>query len=182
MQDDSTMGAFLCTWCFGKDGTLAAMEGDDKGQTNGKTHGKFNITAGPSGWAWGGSWLAVSPKCNTGKIAHDFVEFFTVNPETMKKYALYSGDFVNSPSAMKAIVDEKSNSNIYLGGQDQFSVLYEAASTINMDNITAYDSVLKSTFSNNVNKYVKGEFKSVDEMLDGFKKDVKANVADLVVE
>ena len=182
MQDDSTMGAFLCTWCFGKDGTLSQMEGNSEGKLDGPTAGKFNITAGPSGWAWGGSWLAVSPKCNTGTAAHDFVEFFTINPDTMKTYALYSGDFVNSPSAMKAIVDEKSNKNDYLGGQDQFSVLYEAASTIDMSNVTAYDSVLKSAFNNAVTKYVNGDYKDADEMIKGFKEDVKANVGDLTVE
>ncbi len=188
MQDDSTMGAFLCTWCFGKNGTLNAMEGnsntpDDATEwvTDGKTGGKFNVCAGPSSWAWGGSWLAVSPKCNFGSAAHDFVEFFTVNPETMKEYALYASEFVNSPSVMKSIVDDGTNKNAYLGGQDQFSVLYESAAAIDMSNVTAYDSVLKSSFNNAVQKYVTGAYADYDAMIKGFKENVKENVTDLVV-
>ncbi|MBQ8923012.1 MAG: hypothetical protein IJ060_13480 [Oscillospiraceae bacterium] len=188
VQNGETMGIFQCTWCFGKNGTLSSLEGNTKTEddaTEWTVDGPFGsnwaFTQGPSGWAWGGSWLALSPKANSGEIAHDFVEFFTINAETMRKYAEYSGDFVNSPAAMKAIVDAGTNKNAYIGGQDQYGIFYEAAANIKMDNVTRYDSVLKKYFSDNISKYVQGAYSSTDEAIDGFKKDVKANVPDLAV-
>ena len=157
-----TMGYFFCTWCLGANAQLEKSKGDYT----------WNITAGPSSYAWGGSWLAVSPECDNGQLAHDFVEMFTVNPETMKEYALFKGEFVNNPTVMKEIVDEGSNKNDLLGGQDQFAVLYEAASKIDMDGkITAYDAQIKDAFNNSVDKLVKGEFADVDTMINEFKKE-----------
>ena len=165
-QDDSTMGYFFCTWCLGKGSMLSNAEGGE----NGATFGKYNITAGPSGWAWGGSWLALSPKCDNGQIAHDFINYFTVDENTAKDYALFKSEFVNNPNAMKAIVDEGSNKNDLLGGQDQFSVLYEAASTIDMDGkITAFDSQIKDAFNQAVSKYAKGDIATYDDMITEFK-------------
>ncbi|MCR4644546.1 MAG: ABC transporter substrate-binding protein [Oscillospiraceae bacterium] len=188
VQNGETMGIFQCTWCFGRNGVLNGLEGNGETPDGAETwtvDGPFGsnwaLTQGPSGWAWGGSWLALSPKANSGKIAHDFVEYFTINAETMRKYAEFSGDFVNSPSAMKAIVDAGTNKNAYLGGQDQFAILYDAAANVKMDNITRYDSVLKDYFNQNISKYVEGTFSSSDEAIEGFKKDVKANVPDLAV-
>ena len=177
-QDDSTMGYFFCTWCLGKGSMLSNAEGGE----GGKTFGKYNITAGPSGWAWGGSWLALSPKCDNGQIAHDFVKYFTVDENTAKDYALFKSEFVNNPNAMKAIVDEGSNKNDLLGGQDQFSVLYEAAGNIDMDGkITAFDSQIKDAFNGAITKYVKGEVASYDDMITEFKKEA-AKIEGLTVE
>ena len=177
-QDDSTMGYFFCTWCLGSGSMLSNAEGGE----GGKTFGKYNITAGPSGWAWGGSWLALSPKCDNGEIAHDFVKYFTVDESTAKDYALFKSEFVNNPKAMKAIVDEGSNKNDLLGGQDQFSVLYEAASKIDMDGkITAYDSQIKDAFNTVVSKYAKGEIASYDDMITEFKKEA-AKIEGITVE
>ena len=189
MQDDSTMGAFLCTWCFGKNGTLNGMEGnsdtpDDATEwvIDGPTGGKFNITEGPEGWAWGGTWLALSTKCNTKKSAHDFVEFFTVNPDTMKKYALYASEFVNNKETMKSIIDEGTNKNAYLGGQDQFAVLFNQADKIDMSYVTEYDSVIKGKFNDAAGKYAKGEFTDADAAIADFKAEVKDALPNITVE
>ena len=170
---NATLGYFFCTWCLGKGSMLSNAEGGETGPT----YGLYNIVSGPTDWAWGGSWLALAKNANSGKIAHDFVEFFTMNADTMQKYAEYSGDFLNSPKAMKAIVDAGTNKNAYIGGQDQFGIFYEAAANIKMDNITKYDSALKKYFSDNVSKYVQGNFADVDAMIEGFKTDVYGNVA-----
>ena len=174
-QDDSTMGYFFCTWCLGKGSMLNNAEGglnEDDTPANPDIYGKYNITAGPSGWAWGGSWLALSPKADNGTIAHDFVKYFTVDETTMKDYALFKGEFVNNPTVMKAIVDEGSNKNALLGGQDQFSVLFEAAGNIDMDGkITAFDSQIKDAFNTVTKKYATGEIASYDDMVTEFKKE-----------
>ena len=177
-QDDSTLGYFFCTWCLGEGSMLSNAEGGE----GGATYGKYAITAGPSDWAWGGSWLAVSPNCDNGQMAHDFVKHFTVDEDTMADYALFKGEFVNNPTVMEKIVNDKSNSNKLLGGQDQFSVLFESAKGINMDGkITAYDAQIKSAFNDAVTKYAKGDYASYDDMIAAFKKEA-AKIEGLTVE
>lgn len=185
-QDGKTMGYFFCTWCLGAGSMLSNASGglnDDGTPVNPDVYGKWNICTGPSSYAWGGSWLAVSPKCNTGTLAHDFVEYFTVNEESMEEYALFKSEFVNNPTVMKKIVDDGANKNPLLGGEDQFAVLYEAAGLIDMDGkITKYDSVIKGDFNDAVNKYVNGDYADVDTMITEFKKSVAADVEGIEVE
>ena len=190
-QDDSTLGAFLCTWCFGVNGTLSSMEGNTasadgtsiaNATVDGPTGGKYNVTAGPSGWAWGGTWFGLSPKCDNKDIAKDFVSYFTIDEESIEKYALYKGEFVNNPKVMEKIVNDKSNTNALLGGQDQFSILYSAASTIDMGTITAYDSQIKDAFNSAVSEYVKSDSQTYDEMIANFKEKVSTSVEDITVE
>ena len=110
------------------------------------------------------------------------MKYFTVDESTAKDYALFKSEFVNNPNAMKAIVDEGSNKNDLLGGQDQFSVLYEAAGNIDMDGkITAFDSQIKDAFNGAITKYVKGEVASYDDMITEFKKEA-AKIEGLTVE
>lgn len=193
--DGKTLGYFFCTWCLGKGGQLETVSGgmDDNDTPDDTTddvpanealYGKYDICAGPSFWAWGGSWLAVSPKCNTGSAAHDFVNYFTVDETSMEEYALFKGEFVNNPTVMKKIVDDGSNKNELLGGNDQFAVLYESAAKIDMDGkITAYDAQIKDAFNNAISSYVKGEvgYGSYDEMINQFKMKA-AEIEGLVVE
>ena len=167
------MGYFFCTWCLGAGSMLSNAEGgvnEDGTPKNEKLYGKYNICAGPSSYAWGGSWLAVSPKCDNGTLAHDFIKFFTVDEASMEKYALKKSEFVNNPTVMKKIVDDKSNKNPLLNGEDQFAVLYESADKIDLDGkITRFDSQIKNNFNDAVNKYCKGDLKDVDAVIDAFK-------------
>ncbi len=194
-SDGKTLGYFFCTWCLGKGGQLETVSGgmDDMGTPddssddtpkNPDLYGKYDICAGPSFWAWGGSWLAVSPKCDNGTAAYDFVKYFTVDEATMEEYALFKGEFVNNPTVMKKIVDDKSNKNDMLGGNDQFAVLYDSASKIDMDGkITAYDAQIKDAFNQSITSYVKGDegFASYDDMINEFKKKA-AEIEGVVVE
>jgi hypothetical protein len=137
--DGSTLGYFYSTWCLGE-GAQLEQNSDQATQT-------WNIVVGPQEFFWGGSWLCVSPNCNTANEAANFVKYFTSNADTMEKYALFSGDFVNNKKAMDKIVADGSNSNPRLGGQDQFAVLSDVAAGIKMsDSISKYDQSLKDTF------------------------------------
>ena len=172
-QDDSTMGYFYSTWCLtnGEGGQLYQAEGGPSGAT----YGKYNICVGPTNFFWGGSWLVPSTKCNNKTMAKEFVEFFTTNKDTMQKYAESSGDFVNNKPAMQAIVDAGTNKNDLLGGQDQFSVLIDAAAGIKMEGlITPYDATIKANFIDSVNNYISGNYDSADATIEGFQDAVAA--------
>lgn len=173
-QDDTTFGYFFSTWCLtnAEGGQLYQAEGG----VDGPTYGKYNICVGPSNYFWGGSWLVPSTKCNNKTIAADFVKYFTVDATSMQRYAEASGDFVNSKTAMQAIVDAGTNKNDLLGGQDQFSVLIDAASGINMEGlITPDDADIKKLFNDTVNEYVGGSYDSTDATLEAFQDKVAAS-------
>lgn len=187
-QDGTTMGYFFSTWCMtNSDGSqLWQAEGvtkDDDGNLSGPTFGKYNICQGPTGYFWGGTWLAASTKCDTKDLATEFVKFFTTDADTMQKYAEFTGDFTNNKVAMQAIIDAGTNKNDLLGGQDQFAVLAVGANNIKMDGlITEYDSKIKSCLNTAVQDYIAGTYATKEEAVDAFKKSVVATFPDIVVE
>ena len=187
-QDGTTMGYFFSTWCMtNSDGSqLWQAEGvtkDDDGNLSGPTFGKYNICQGPTGYFWGGTWLAASTKCDTKDLATEFVKFFTTDADTMHKYAEFTGDFTNNKVAMQAIIDAGTNKNDLLGGQDQFAVLADGANNIKMDGlITEYDSKIKSCLNTAVQDYIAGTYATKEEAVDAFKKSVVATFPDIVVE
>lgn len=168
-MNSRTLGYFYATWCLG-DGAMLEM--------NGGSDGNWRVVPGPQEFYWGGSWLCVSPNCNTASEASRFVRTFTTDANAMEEYALYSGDFVNNKVAMNKIIADGSNENALLGGQDQFAVLADVADNIKMsDNITKYDQNLKDTFI----LYLKNNIKSktTDEIINGFLTQALANNPDL---
>ncbi|MBR1898165.1 MAG: carbohydrate ABC transporter substrate-binding protein [Oscillospiraceae bacterium] len=166
-----TLGYFYSTWCLGEGAQL---------EQNGGNAGNWRIVLGPQTFFWGGSWLCVSPNCNTADQAADFIRQFTVNADTMEEYALYSGDFVNNKVAMDKIVADGSNSNALLGGQDQFAVLADVAAGIKMsDSISKYDQSLKDTFLTTLKDNID---KDTDAILDAFTTQALADNPDLSAE
>jgi hypothetical protein len=163
-----TLGYFYSTWCLGVGAQL---------EQNGGTAGNWNIVVGPQEYFWGGSWLCVSPNCDNATMAADFIRTFTANAETMEEYALASGDFVNSKTAMNNIVAAGSNSNALLGGQDQFAVLADVAAGIDMSaTISKYDQSLKDTYLPALRENID---KSVDDVIAAYVSDALAANPDL---
>lgn len=179
-QTDDTMGYFVSTWGFGDSILLAAAGGD-----GGATFGKWAVTEGPTAFFWGGTWMCVSPNTDNADMVASFIEYFTVNEETMKKYALEKegGEYVNNINVMQTIVDEGSNSNANLGGQDQFAVVHENAKAIDLKGlITPYDAAIKTAFLDAVNAYCNGETADEAACIDDFKGRVATSVTDIAVE
>ena len=165
------LGYFYSTWCLGEGAQL---------EQNGGNAGNWRIVLGPQTFFWGGSWLCVSPNCNTATEASKFVKYFTSDAASMEKYALYSGDFVNNKVAMEKIVADGSNSNALLGGQDQFSVLVDVASGIKMsDSISKYDQNLKDSFLNVLKENINED---TDTILSKFTAQATADNPDLSAE
>lgn len=177
-QTDDTMGYFVSTWGFGVSILETAAGGE-----GGATYGKWNVCQGPTPYFWGGTWACVSPKTDNADLVASFMHYFTVDEASMKEYALAKPDYVNNMNAMQAIVDEGTNSNPLLGGQDQFSVLHAAAQNINLNGlITPYDAAIKTAFLDAVNAYCAGETADAAACLDDFKNRVAESVTDITVE
>jgi hypothetical protein len=176
---DGTFGFFFPSWAIAKGGQLESAEGGE----GGSTYGKYSICAGPAGWYWGGSWLCVSPNCNSATAAAQFLYDTTINAETMKSYALEHGDFVNNKPAMEEIISEGSNKNPLLGDADQFAALADSAAAIKLDGIAGmYDGTINDAFVNAVDAYCKGDLADEQATLDKFLDDVAAALPDVTVE
>jgi len=171
-KDKKALGYFFSTWCLGEGAQL---------EQNCGNAGNWALVNGPQEYFWGGSWLCVSPNCNTATEAANFVRTFTCNADTMEEYALYSGDFANNKVAMDKIVADASNSNPLLGGQDQFAVLADVAAGIKMsDSITKYDQSLKDAFLNALLTAMKSDPSTdADTIISNFTNDAIASNSDL---
>ncbi len=177
-QTDDTMGYFVSTWGFGESILLSAAGGE-----GGATYGKWNVCQGPTPYFWGGTWICVSPKTDNADMAANFINYFTIDETSMEKYALGKPEYVNNMNVMQKIVDEGSNSNPLLGGQDQFAVLHEAAKAINLNGlITPYDASIKQAFLDAVNAYCAGETADTAACINDFKDRVAESVTDITVE
>lgn len=167
-KDGKTLGYFFSTWCLGEGAQLDTCCG---------TEGNWRIIQGPQEYFWGGSWLCVSPNCNTATEAANFIRTFTCNADTMEEYALYSGDFANNKVAMNKIIADGSNSNSSLGGQDQFAILADVADGIKMsDSISKYDQNLKDTFLTILRENISED---TDAIVEKFKAQALADNTDL---
>ncbi|MCM1525532.1 MAG: hypothetical protein NC120_13875 [Ruminococcus sp.] len=179
VQDGTALGDFVPTW------GLTASSGSILSNFAGGAESADNlaICQGPADWNWGGTYYGVSTRCNTKATAKLWIETFCNNQETMKEYALQVGDFVNSKNVMKSIIDEKSNSNPLLGGQDQFAILYDVADGIDYEGkVSRYDSECKQAFNDSVSKLLKGEVADKQAAIDDCKMSVAAACVDVVVE
>lgn len=177
-QTDDTMGYFISTWGFGDAILLSAAGGE-----GGTTYGKWNVCNGPTPFFWGGTWMCASPKTDNADMVASFVNYFTVDETSMEAYALSKPEYVNNMNVMQKIVDEGTNSNALLGGQDQFAVLHETAKNINLNGlITPYDATIKTQFNDAVNAYCNGETADAAACIEDFKDRVAASVTDITVD
>jgi len=185
---NNTMGYFFPSWSINSSTSqLAAAEGynswtdsfNDVG-----TYGEYAVTKGPTGWYWGGTWICVSPLCDNASDAAQFLYNVTINPDTMKTYALNSGDFVNNQTVMQEIIDKGCNSNSLLyNGQDQFEALSESAASIDYDGIpTEYDGTILTDLTNAVTSYCQGNVNNITECLNYFLDSVAIDLPDITIE
>lgn len=170
-QTDDTMGYFVPSWGIGEAIMLGAAGG-----TSGATYGKWSICQGPSSYYWGGNMMCVHPRTDNADMAADFIDYFTVNSETMKKYALTDPDHLpNNTTAAQEIADKGlENDSTYddlLGGQNRFAVFNESAKNINLtyECLTPYDNNIDVAFITALNYYCDGVTADEEAFLEDFK-------------
>ncbi|MGN0667410.1 MAG: carbohydrate ABC transporter substrate-binding protein [Huintestinicola sp.] len=175
-QTDDVFGYFVSTWGIGD-----TIIGQAAGGQGGATWGKWALCEGPQAYYWGGTWLATSPKTDNADLVADIMRYFCVNEDSMKSYALASGDFLNNKSVMQSIVDEGINSNENLGGQDQFAIWLKNADGINLSFMSAYDKDVKSALETAYKAYAAGE-QDYDTAINTFKDGVATSLPSVIVE
>ncbi len=175
VQQGKALGDFAPTWGLTNgDGTIAK-------NFSGGTDGVMGLCEGPARYYWGGTFMQVTKKCNTKDLAKQWIEFYTVNADTMKAYSKETGDFVNNKKVMDELSKDTSLTNpMYKDGIHQFGVLCKAVEGINIT-ASEYDSVIKGAFNEAVQGYaVKGTTSSVDAVIEAFKNKVAEKYKDIV--
>ena len=191
INDGSAIGDFVPTWGLkGASGSIiynfaAGGTEDSDGNFVANSSAANDLLAaceGPQGWFWGGTYMMPTSKINTKKTAADFIKFFTQNADAMKKYATENGDFMNNSKAMTGVAF---NNPVLIGGQNQFEILLEKAKEIDLDGkVSQYDSQIKSSFNDSVQKYIKNTagYGSKDEAIVACKKDIAEKISAITVE
>lgn len=187
-NDGSVFGDFVPTWGLANTGLNSLVEMaagakfDEAGNCTSTvlTSDQLALCEGPSGWFWGGSYFAVSNKCDNKTIAKDFIEFYCKNADTMGAYSAKTGDFMNNKAAMSTATA----SNKYLkDNQNHFEILVSVLDRLDLSNkLTVYDSVIKGLFNDSVAGYIKGTYATKEEAIEAFKDGVAAKYPDIVIE
>lgn len=191
VNDGTAMGDFAPTWGLTTNpGSILfnfanGVDTNEKGEAVARedaprTSDKMAICEGPAGWYWGGSYIAVSPKCDNKTLAKEFIEFYCKDADSMKAYAQETSDFVNS----KAVMSSLDSGNTLLNGQNHYAILTKVMDNLNLEGkITKFDSVIKGKFNDSVNGYIDGTYATKDDAITAFKLAVAAAYpADIVVE
>ncbi len=179
VTEGKALGGFAPTWGLlnNKSGTIAE---NWAGGVDAK--GKLGLCEGPASWYWGGTYMEVTSRCNSSSLAKKWMETFTINTETMTEYCKTYGDFMNNKKVMDEVYKDVDNmkNELFKDGTHQFKVLYNQVDKIKVY-VTEYDGGIKTKFNAAVQNYaIKGTTKSVDEVVEEFKKDVGKDYADLV--
>ena len=187
VRDGSALGDFVPTWGLTTAGGGSILENfngaTDKDATSKLAEDALAICEGPSGWYWGGTYYGISARCNTKATAKKWVEIFCNDDAAMKDYASKTGDFVNNKPVMQAIIDAKTNSNKYLGGQDHFAVLSKVADMIDVTGkVTKYDAQCKQALNDSVSALLKGEVADKAAAIEKCKDDVAKTCDGVKVE
>jgi len=180
-------------------------EGSDKSKTVGKdTSGDWASINGPMPYQWGGTWIGAMKDAENLDLAKEFVKFTTLNPETLKNWALGTytneylkkidpsigdklsqgpGDFVSSRKVVEEIIskfDDAATSK-FLAGQNSYKGFAAAAPTIDLKLIQASDDAIQRSLNDPLTNYASNK-QSKEEAIKQFKDAVKNALPDIIVE
>ncbi len=126
-----------CTWEI--DFTLTGNADPDETKDPEKSAwGDYAVCNGPVSWCWGGTWICAATGTDDEELVADIMTKMTTDADILKKIATEKGDFVNSQSV---IADLAANyeGNDFLGGQNHYALLSDAAANLSLDIASPYD-------------------------------------------
>lgn len=187
---------FLPTW-----GLPYVLMQNSKTDTT-DTAGDWGVIPGPIPYQWGGTWLSVTKDAENPELAKAFVEFCTLNEETLTNWAtgVYSneyllkidpsvgtlaqgaGDFVSSQLVVDKIKGSFSNSDTskFVAGQNSYEEFAKVAPSISLKLMQGTDDAIERAMNDAMNSYI-ANGTSKEDAMKAFKASVKTILPDLDV-
>ena len=175
------------------------------GKTSGvSTIGDWACINGPMPYYWGGTWMAILDQSKNIATAKDFIEFSTLNEDTLSKWALGTytneylknidptisdvqaqgaGDFVSSQVVVEKIKSkfDNSKSSEFLAGQNAYAGFAKAAPNITSKLLQGTDGDIQNALGDPLQGYVEGSL-TFEECIEAFKAAVRSSVPDVLIK
>ncbi len=148
--------AWLINFCMAAD-----VEGSIANQ------GKWAATKGPQGFFWGGTWICAATGTDNSSLIKDIIIQLTTNDNIMMDIVNKDNDFVNNSTVMDQMAQDTNYSSKVLGGQNPLSMYIAGVESIDLSNISSYDSGCNAEFQTAMTNYFEGNA-TLDEALDLF--------------
>lgn len=140
--------------------------------------GKWTATVGPQGFYWGGTWICGAAGTDNADLVADIMKTLTCDKDTMVDLVKDNKDFANNKEAMDEMAKDQSYGDEILGGQNPLPIYCEGVETIDLSNLTQYDSGCNEEFQKAMKDYFQGNV-DLDKALEVFYKNVETKYPEL---
>ncbi len=120
------------------------------------TDNTWGFAYAPTGYQSGGTWMSIYSGSQNKDVAWDFVRTCTVDERYLDLYVKRTGDMVGYIPAIKQII-ESNFRDPFLGDQDIYTYMYEAAMNVTPKPMTKYDQAVGEAFSSKMNLVLDGQ-------------------------
>ena len=142
------------------------------------TSGQWAMCEAPVPYVKGGTWVGIYDGSKNKDLAWQFLQYCTLNEESVKAYASQYGEYVALKSVDEALAKEAGDA--VLGGQNLYAFYNSVMAKIPADLMTQYDGTLNNAFLSAVKSYVSGAL-TKDEAIAQFKADALNAYPDLTI-
>lgn len=132
------------------------------------TSGQWGMCEAPVPYVKGGTWVGIYDGSQNKDLAWLFLQYCTLNEESVKAYASEYSEYVALKSVDEALAKEAGDA--VLGGQNLYEFYNGVMAKIPADLMTQYDGTLNNAFLSAVKSYVSGAM-TKDEAIAQFKAD-----------
>ena len=129
--------------------------------------GDWAICEGPMAHFWGGTWLLVPTGTDNPETVADILNTFTINEEICTNIIRNEFQFTNNMTANQWLADDLCYGSVFLGGQNDITVMHDIAENVKFQNNTIYDQYLNDKYQSIMLDYFMG-YSDKDDALDEF--------------
>ena len=130
--------------------------------------GGWGATVGPQGFFWGGTWICAATGTDDAELVKDIILKLTTDDAIMKDIVEKDDDFANNKVVMDEMAQSTEYSSKVLGGQNPLGMYCAGVETIDLSQLSQYDSGCNADFQSAVTNYFEGNA-TLEEALDIFK-------------
>ena len=131
-----------------------------------ETDGDWAMCAGPSGWYWGGTWIAANKNTKNPNAAKEMIRYLTTDEYFLEEMAMSSGELVGNIKVQDKIKDDFDEP--FLGGQNYYDEFCEYAKNVDGTLYQSSDNEIYMYFMEAVTSYYY-EDSSKEDALEEFK-------------